>query len=153
MSSSLPFIRPLHPGLSSSKIFIHRDVRDEEGTRHFEEGYIKVRYFLTFMDLWKPGRSFLPSRLRTDSTDPSPRIDSDGLVLVPIERYDAVTPEGRYDTIAFLQELDTTGFGLIPPFTRCNNEKHPEYQELNVVVASQKILLPNRSYLFVPLLV
>ena len=107
------------------------------------------------MDLWKPGRNFLPSRLRTDSTDPSPRIDSDGLVLVSIERYDAVVPEGRYDTIAFLQELEATGipFNLIPPFTRYNDEKHPEYQELNVIVASLVIPLPNRSYLFMPLLV
>ena len=148
------YLSPLHPGLSSSKIFIHRDVFDNNGNHVFQEGYIKVKDFLLFMNLWKPWRPFLPGTLHTDNSV-SPLINADGLVLVPIERSDAVIPEEWYDTTAFLQELEATGipFDTSRPFGHYNDERHPEYIASGVVVASQVTPLPDGSCMFVPLVV
>jgi hypothetical protein len=155
MSSSFPFPHQLPPGHSSSKIFIHRDVKDEEGHVQFKQGFIEVGTFLHYLNFGKPWRPLLPGKLRKDSAHPSPHIDGDGLIMVPTERYNITEPNGKYytgTTRVFLQELAATGipFDVISPYSRYNLNKHPEP---NKVLASQCLLLPDGAFLQVPLLV
>ncbi len=81
-----------------------------------------VDFFLHALDSWTPFCPLLPGMLRTDSATPSPHINADGFILVPV---------GHYIPRTFLQELlEATGIPFDiddgDGFTRIIEDKHPE---------------------------
>jgi hypothetical protein len=120
------------------------------------------------LDLWKPWRLLLPGTLRTDSTHPSPHINTDGLILEPKGAYNPrvfiqelkatgipfdIVPKGAYNPRVSIEELEAAGYFNIKPnehsgcgITRINEEYHP-----NHTATYQYISLNDGSVLHVPL--